>query len=60
MTNEEESKYLKAVLYGTKRTCDNCGFIDCENFQRQRRTVPCERHKTFQERITELEKNYKE
>lgn len=56
MTEEQEVKYLKSVLYGTTRTCDNCGYTGCENFQRQRKKYPCKMHMTFQERIQELEK----
>lgn len=39
---EKESKLVKSLLYCTKRTCDNCGFVKCENFQRQRKSVPCD------------------
>lgn len=54
MTVEQENEHLKNLLYGVIRTCDNCGYVDCENFQRQRRSIPCINHKTFQERILEL------
>ena len=31
-----ENKLLKSLLYCTKRSCNNCGKVNCENFQRQR------------------------
>ena len=36
MTPEQENKLLKELLYCTKRSCNNCGKVNCENFQRQR------------------------
>lgn len=36
MTPEQEIKLLKELLYCTKRSCNNCGKVNCENFQRQR------------------------
>ncbi len=37
MTPEQEIKLLKELLYCTKRSCNNCGKVNCENFQRQRK-----------------------
>jgi hypothetical protein len=31
-----ENELLKSLLYCTKRSCNNCGKVNCENFQRQR------------------------
>lgn len=39
---EKEIEELKAQLWGAKSTCNNCGNADCENYQMQRRSVPCE------------------
>ena len=33
---ERENRVLKSLLYCTKRSCNNCGKVNCENFQRQR------------------------
>ena len=32
-----ENELLKTLLYCTKRSCNNCGKVNCENFQRQRK-----------------------
>jgi hypothetical protein len=32
-----ENELLKSLLYCTKRSCNNCGKVNCENFQRQRK-----------------------
>lgn len=39
---EKEIEELKAQLWGAKSTCNNWGNADCENYQRQRRSAPCE------------------
>lgn len=39
---KKEIEELKAQLWGAKSTCNNCGNADCEIYQRQRRSVPCE------------------
>lgn len=39
MTDEElekENKLFKSLLHCTTRSCNNCGKVNCENFQRQR------------------------
>ena len=33
---ERENREIKSFLYCTKRSCNNCGKVNCENFQRQR------------------------
>ena len=33
---ERENRTLRSLLYCTKRSCNNCGKVNCENFQRQR------------------------
>jgi len=33
---ERENKLIKSFLYCTERSCNNCGKVNCENFQRQR------------------------
>ena len=32
-----ENELLKSLLYCKKRSCNNCGKVNCENFQRQRK-----------------------
>ena len=57
MTKEElepENKLLKSFLYCTEKSCNNCGYINCENFQRQRKNC-CERWISFKDYIAELE-----
>ena len=44
----------KSLLYCAKRTCDNCGFVNCENFQRQRKSEPCALYISYQDRIKNL------
>ena len=56
MTPEQEIKLLKELLYCTKRSCNNCGKVNCENFQRQRKSVSCELYVSYQDRIKQLEK----
>jgi hypothetical protein len=50
----KENAFTKSLLYCTKRTCDNCGFVDCENFQRQRKSEPCALYISYQDRIRNL------
>ena len=52
---EKENALVKSLLYGTQRTCDNCGFVNCENFQRQRKSEPCSLYIPYQVRIKNLE-----
>ena len=49
-----ENELLKSLLYCTKRSCNNCGKITCENFQRQRKDC-CENWVSYKDYITELE-----
>ena len=51
---EKENTLVKSLLYGTQRTCDNCGFVNCENFQRQRKSEPCSLYIPYQVRIKNL------
>ena len=51
---EKENELAKSLLYCTKRTCDNCGFVNCENFQMQRKSEPCEMYISYQDRIKNL------
>lgn len=53
---EQENKLAKSLLYCTVESCDNCGNCNCENFQRQRKSVPCELYVSYQDRIKQLEK----
>ena len=55
---EKENAELKAVLYCSRETCDNCGFIDCENFQRQRKSVPCSQYISYKDRLKRLDKEF--
>jgi len=57
---EKENELAKSLLYCTKRTCDNCGFVKCENFQMQRKSVPCDLYISYQDRIKNLEHESKE
>lgn len=49
-----ENELLKSMLYCTKRSCNNCGKVNCENFQRQRRDC-CENWVSYIDYIKELE-----
>ena len=51
---KKENELAKSLLYCTKRTCDNCGFVTCENFQRQRKSEPCALYISYQDRIKKL------
>lgn len=52
---EQENNLLKSFLYCTEKSCNNCGYVNCENFQRQRKNC-CERWISFKDYIAELEK----
>lgn len=52
MSEEKETEELKAQLRGAKSTCNNCGNVDCENYQRQRKSVPCELWISYRDKIT--------
>ena len=49
-----ENELLKSLLYCTKRSCNNCGKVTCENFQRQRIDC-CGKWVSYKDYITELE-----
>ncbi|MCR5765649.1 MAG: hypothetical protein K6G09_06705 [Treponema sp.] len=49
-----ENKLLKSLLYCTKRSCNNCGKVTCENFQRQRVDC-CGNWVSYKDYIKELE-----
>lgn len=49
---EKENTLLKSTLYCTTQNCDNCGFVKCENFQRQRKNEPCSVYVSYKDRIT--------
>ena len=49
-----ENELLKSMLYCTKRSCNNCGKVNCENFQRQRKDC-CENWVSYKDYIKELE-----
>ena len=49
-----ENELLKSLLYCTKRSCNNCGKVNCENFQRQRKDC-CENWVSYKDYIKELE-----
>lgn len=53
-TLTKENAELKARLFCTKETCDNCGFVKCENFQRQRKSEPCSVYISYKDRIIKL------
>ena len=49
-----ENELLKSLLYCTKRSCNNCGKVNCENFQRQRKDC-CENWVSYKDYIKQLE-----
>ena len=53
--NENECKLLKSLLYCTVKSCNNCGKINCENFQRQRIDC-CSLWVSYKDYIAKLEK----
>lgn len=52
---ERENRALKSLLYCTKRSCNNCGKVNCENFQRQRIDC-CGLWVSYKDYIKELKK----
>ncbi len=51
---EGENKLIKSFLYCTERSCNNCGKVNCENFQRQRIDC-CGLWVSFKDYISKLE-----
>ena len=49
-----ENELLKSLLYCKKRSCNNCGKVNCENFQRQRKDC-CGNWVSYKDYIKELE-----
>lgn len=49
-----ENELLKSLLYCTKKSCNNCGKVNCENFQRQRKDC-CENWVSYKDYIKQLE-----
>ena len=54
-----ENELLKSLLYCTKRSCNNCGKVNCENFQRQRKDC-CGNWVSYKDYIKELEAQIEE
>ena len=52
---EEECELLKSLLYCTVKSCNNCGKVNCENFQRQRIDC-CSLWVSYKDYIVKLEK----
>ena len=52
---EEECELLKSLLYCTVKSCNNCGKVNCENFQRQRIDY-CSLWVSYKDYIAKLEK----
>ena len=55
---EKENRLLKSLLYCTTRSCNNCGKVNCENFQRQRKDC-CGNWVSYKDYIKELEAKLK-
>ena len=53
--NENDCKLLKSLLYCTVKSCNNCGKVNCENFQRQRIDY-CSLWVSYKDYIAKLEK----
>ena len=53
--NENDCNLLKSLLYCTVKSCNNCGKVNCENFQRQRIDC-CSLWVSYKDYIAELEK----
>ena len=51
---KKENRLLKSLLYCTTRSCNNCGKVTCENFQRQRKDC-CEKWVSYKDYIKQLE-----
>ena len=54
----KEIRTLRSLMHGTIQTCDNCGFVNCENYQRQRKKEPCENYIFYSDRIIKLQQDY--
>lgn len=52
---ERENRTIKSLLYCTVKSCNNCGKVNCENFQRQRIDC-CGLWVSYKDYIAELEK----
>ena len=53
--NENDCELLKSLLYCTVKSCNNCGKVNCENFQRQRIDY-CGLWVSYKDYIAKLEK----
>ena len=51
---ERKNRTLKSLLYCTTKSCNNCGKVNCENFQRQRKNY-CEKWVSYKNYIMKLE-----
>ena len=51
---KKENRLLKSLLYCTTKSCNNCGKLNCETFQRQRKDC-CENWVSYKAYIKELE-----
>lgn len=52
---EKEKSEAVAQLWGAKSTCNNCGNIDCENYQRQRKTEPCDLWISYKDKFSKAD-----
>ena len=46
---------LEAQLWGAKPTCNNCGNINCENYQRQRKKEPCDLWISYKDKFSKAD-----
>ena len=53
--NKNDCNLLKSLLYCTVKSCNNCGKVNCENFQRQRIDC-CSLWVSYKDYIAKLEK----
>ena len=51
---KKENRLLKSLLHCSTRSCNNCGKVNCENFQRQRKDC-CENWISYIDYIKKLE-----
>ena len=51
---KKENRLLKSLLHCSTRSCNNCGKVNCENFQRQRKDC-CENWISYKDYIKQLE-----
>ena len=51
---KKENRLLKSLLHCSTRSCNNCGKVNCENFQRQRKDC-CENWISYIDYIKQLE-----